>query len=128
MNDQSSTPPAARQRILRPRRLALLASAGALGLAVLAAGPSGYLPSGVAALTSAAHAESAPNTAGFADLVAKVKPAVISVRVRIENDGDNDAAFQGSSERMGADRDSPFERFSRQFGFRLPASREPADG
>ena len=72
MNDQSSTPPAARQRILRPRRLALLASAGALGLAVLAAGPSGYLPSGVAALTSAAHAESAPNTAGFADLVAGI--------------------------------------------------------
>jgi serine protease Do len=120
MNDQSNTPPAARQGILRPRRLALLASAGALGLAVLAAGPSGYLPSGVAALMSAAHAESAPSTAGFADLVAKVKPAVISVRVRIENDGDNNAAFQGSRERMGADRDSPFERFSRQFGFGFP--------
>jgi serine protease Do len=120
MNDQSNTPPAGRQRILRPRRLALLASAGALSLAVLAAGPIGYLPFSLPALTSAAHAESAPNTAGFADLVAKVKPAVISVRVRIENDGDNNAAFQGSSGRMDSDRDSPFERFSRQFGFRSP--------
>jgi serine protease Do len=120
MNDQSNTPSAAQQRILRPRRLALLASAAALGFAVLAAGPSFYLPSGVAAFASAAHAESAPNTAGFADLVAKVKPAVISVRVKIESDGDNDAALQGSSDRMGTDRDSPFERFSKQFGFRLP--------
>jgi serine protease Do len=119
MNDQSNTPSAAQQRILRPRRLALLASAAALGFAVLAAGPSFYLPSGVAAFASAAHAESAPNTAGFADLVAKVKPAVISVRVKIESDGDNDTALQGS-DRMGSDREQPFERFSKQFGFRLP--------
>jgi serine protease Do len=119
MNDQSNTPPVAR-RILKPRRLALLASAAALSLAVLSAAPSGYLPSSVPALISSAHAEAAPNTAGFADLVAKVKPAVISVRVKIENDNDNNAAFQGSSDRTDSDRNSPFERFSRQFGFRSP--------
>ena len=85
MSDQSNTPPVAPRKILRPRRLALLASVAGLSMAVLAAGPvANYLP----AWTASAHAAeaSAQAPAGFADLVAKVKPAVISVRVKIDED------------------------------------------
>jgi serine protease Do len=124
VNEQSNTPPAAR-KILKPRRLALLASAGALGLAVLAAGPGGYhLP----AMASAAHAETAPSTVGFADLVAKVKPAVISVRVKIDQDAGDDRTYHPSSDRTESDRGSPLDRFSREFGFRLPDGMQRPDG
>ncbi len=122
MHDQSNRPPT---KILRPRRLALLASVAGLGMAALVAGPSGYLPVNLPAFTSAAHADTATTNApaGFADLVAKVKPAVISVRVKID-EGVDGPAFQGSSDRsdhMDSDRASPFERFfGQQFGFRVP--------
>jgi len=105
---------------LRPRRLALLGSVAAIGAALLIAGPGGYLP--LPAWSTSAHAAdtaSAPATApaGFADLVAKVKPAVISVRVKIDETAD----MAGMSE--GNDREvvpfapgSPMEKFFRQFG------------
>src|SRR6202044_3236351 len=69
---------------LRPGRLALLGSVAVLGAAVLVAGPAGYLPMPV--WSTSAHAADATSTApaGFADLVTKVKPAVISVRVKID--------------------------------------------
>jgi serine protease Do len=114
MNDQP-TP----RKFLKPRRLALLASAAGLSLAVLAAGPGGYLPFNLPALTSSAHAaEAIANAPGFADLVAKVKPAVISVRVKIDGDAENGGMMQ--NERMDSDQSgSPFEQF-KQFGFRIP--------
>jgi serine protease Do len=120
MNDQSSSSHRAPRKILKPRRLALLASAAGLGMAVLVAGPSGYLL--LPALTASAHAaETAPNTAGFGDLVAKVKPAVISVRVKIDGDADNAAVSQRDGEDMNQDQSgSPFDQFSQQFGFRGP--------
>jgi serine protease Do len=121
MQDQSNNPQTPR-RILKPRRLALLASVAGLGIAVLAAGPGGHPP--LPAWTSAAHAaEAAPNSAGFADLVAKVKPAVISVRVKIDGDGGNAAVTErdnGDNEGMDPDQTSPFDQFSQQFGFRIP--------
>ncbi len=115
LNTSHSTPP----KVMKPRRLALLASAAGLSMAVLAAGPSGYLPFNLPAFTSSAHAaETAQNTAGFADLVAKVKPAVISVRVKIDGDGDNMAVSQRDGGGMDSDQsDSPFNKFSKQFGF-----------
>ena len=83
--DRRKTTRSISQKILKPRRLALLASAAALGVAMLLTGTGGYLPSNLPAAISGAHAaEVAPNAAGFGDLVAKVKPAVISVRVKIE--------------------------------------------
>jgi serine protease Do len=119
MHDQPNPPTVAPRKILKPRRLALLASVAGLGMAVLVAGSGGYglhLPS----FTASAHAaETAPAPAGFADLVAKVKPAVISVRVRIDEDAGNAAMVQRGSERDSDQSGSPFDQFfSRQFGLR----------
>ena len=115
MDDQSNTPPVAPRKIFRPRRLALLASVAGLSLAVLAAGPvANYLP----AWTASAHAaETAQAPAGFADLVSKVKPAVISVRVKIDDDAGNAAVTQRDSDENSDQSGSP-EQFFRQFGFR----------
>ena len=104
--------------ILKPRRLALLGTVAALGLAVFAASPISA-PFGVSSLLSPAQAaESARTPPGFGDLVSKVKPAVISVRVKIDRDNDKSAMLQQN--RMDQDEDSPFDQFSRQFGFRGP--------
>src|SRR6185437_5546961 len=114
-------------KILKPRRLALLASAACLGVALLAAGPGGYLPFNLPAFTSSAHAaETTANVPGFADLVSKVKPAVISVRVKIDSDAENGGVMQ--NERMDSGQSgSPFEQF-RQFGFRMPQRHEVITG
>jgi len=105
-------------RILKPRRLALLGTVAALGVAVLAASPAST-PFGVSSLVSPAQAaESAATPPGFGDLVSKVKPAVISVRVKIDQDNDKSAMLQQN--RMDQDEDSPMDQFSRQFGFRGP--------
>src|SRR6185437_3109027 len=120
MIDQSNTTRHASRKILKPRRLTLLASAAGLGMAVLLAGPGGYRPFNLLAFTAPAHAaETARTPAGFGDLVAKVKPAVISVRVKIDEDGDNSAVTQRDNEE-GNQSDSPLDQFSRQFGFRIP--------
>ncbi len=117
MSDQSTTPPDAPRKLFRPRRLALLASVAGLSMAVLATGPAAnYLP----AWTAAAHAaEAAQAPAGFADLVSKVKPAVISVRVKIDDDGGNAAVTQRDGDEDSGQSGSP-EQFFRQFGFRGP--------
>jgi serine protease Do len=104
--------------ILKPRRLALLGTVAALGVAVLAASPAST-PFGVNSLISPAQAaESAATPPGFGDLVSKVKPAVISVRVKIDQDNDKSAMLQQN--RMDQDENSPFDQFSQQFGFRGP--------
>lgn len=101
--------------ILRPRRLALLGTVAALGVAVLAAAPGGHSPFNTASFIGPAQAaETAQTPPGFGDLVAKVKPAVISVRVKIDQDNDKSAMLQQN--RMQSDEDSPFDQFSRQFG------------
>ena len=118
MSDQPNIPPVAPRKILRPRRIALLASVAGLSLAVLAAGPvANYLP----VWTAPAHAaEAAQAPAGFADLVSKVKPAVISVRVKIDEEGGNAALMQRDSDENSDQSGSPEEFFFRQFGFRGP--------
>jgi serine protease Do len=112
MDDRSNTS----RKILRPRRLMLLASVAALGMAVLVTGPGGYHWT---ASAQAAETTANQNTAGFGDLVAKVKPAVISVRVKIDGDSDNTAVSERNSESEGANPDQP-DQFSQQFGFRAP--------
>jgi serine protease Do len=88
-------------------RTVLLSSAAAVGLAVLAAGPLG-LAGGTISLTgpAPAHAAEQSTPPGFADLVAKVKPAVISVRVKIEEQSSADNDDNGA-----IPRNSPFYRF-----------------
>ena len=79
---------AKKRRGLSARRIMLLATTVAgLGAAVLVVGPGLNLSSGYPAamaqnLTEQAHELQAP--IGFADIVAKVKPAVVSVRVKVD--------------------------------------------
>jgi serine protease Do len=90
--------------------MTLLASAAALGAAVLVAGPEGYWHFAGAAGGVPAHAaEVTRSQASFADLVARVKPAVIAVRVQMDASGSNLAANQDDSS-------APMQRFFQQFG------------
>jgi serine protease Do len=102
---------------LTARRLALLATVAGLGLGALFVSPT-YVPQptlpGLA--TSSAHAQNVTQEAqtvarpvGFADVVEKVKPAVISVRVKVENNPQA-MGFDGEGLPPG------LERFFRQFG------------
>jgi serine protease Do len=100
------------------RRVILLASVAAIGAGVFMAGPS-YPP--VTLNGTPAHADFAAAQAqpGFADLIAKVKPAVIAVRVKIEDQ----SATTGSGTRMEQFGDQQqfgdnegLQRFFRQFG------------
>jgi serine protease Do len=70
---------------LSARRLLLLASVAATAITVVAFGPSSYVSSGFASFITPARAATASQSpTGFADIVAKVKPAVISVRVKVD--------------------------------------------
>ena len=99
-------------KFLSVRRLALLASVAGMGIAVVAAGPASYRSIGLASWTTAAHAaETAHAPTGFADLVEKVKPAVISVRVRIEQTADTSGTDNGNNFIPPG-----MEKFFQQFG------------
>ncbi len=115
-----NTPLPRQHKHLSARRLTLLASAAGLGVALLAAGPGGYLPMNLPAWTSLARAADTTiaHPVGFADLVAKVKPAVISVRVKIDELAKMASMNQNDDEGVvpfvpG----SPMEKFFQQFGF-----------
>ena len=108
-----------RRKLLTPRKLTLLASVAALGGAVFIAGPGNFSPANIAAHPAQAAEQAAPVGAqhfqapgGFADLVAKVKPAVISVRVRIEEQSMN---AQGTADEQQIP--PGLRRFFQQFGF-----------
>jgi serine protease Do len=122
MDDQTNTSYRAPRKLLKPRRVALLATVAGLSAAILVIGPGGYRPLNLPAWTASAQAaETAQNPSGFGDLVAKVKPAVISVRVKIDEDGANMAVSERNSEGSDPDQSgSPFDQFSRQFGFGGP--------
>ena len=64
------------------RRLVLLASTAGLGIAVLFNGTGNF--STLPVLSTPAIAQNVQKPAGFADVVEKVKPAVISVRVKLD--------------------------------------------
>ena len=115
-----SNNPSQHRRTLSARRLTLLGSVAGLGLAVLVAGPTGYLPVSVPAWTPSAHAaaDAAQSPAGFADIVAKVKPAVISVRVKIDESARTAHMNQNGDDEnvIPFEPGSPMEKFFRQFG------------
>jgi serine protease Do len=103
--------PAPKSRILSARRLVLLASVAGLGVAVLGGADLVTKASGPA-LSTVAYAQGVQRPMGFADIVEKVKPAVISVRVKLD----------AGPKMMGMEGDSPaapnsqMERFFRRFG------------
>jgi serine protease Do len=105
-----------KKTFLTARRFALLASVAGIGAAVLLGGPGGFDRMNLAGFTPAAHAaEAAQRPAGFADLVAKVKPAVISVRVKIEQAAETTGS--GESRDIPMQPGAPLEKFFQQFGF-----------
>jgi serine protease Do len=103
---------------LSTRRLALLASATGLGIAVVVAGPSSYRALNLPSWTTSAQAADATQApAGFADIVAKVKPAVISVRVKIEESAKTTSMNESDEDNaMPLQPGSPMEKFFKQFG------------
>jgi serine protease Do len=113
MNDNKQR----QRRSLSARRIALLATtiAGIGAVAVLAP----YAPQ-ANFLAGPAHAQNLTQQAqqlpqrpvGFADIVEKVKPAVISVRVKMERQTNSGL----SNDELPFPPGSPFERFFRRFG------------
>jgi len=112
----------AARRVLVPRRIAMLASVAGLGIAMLAGGPGLYHPSSAPSwMSPALAAETVQPGPGFADLVAKVKPAVISVRVKF--DGSAKTASLNEDEHnilpfgQNGPQSGPMQKFFRRFGF-----------
>ena len=104
------------RRVLAARRLVLLASVAGLGAAVLLAGP-GAPQIGLPSFATTARADTGQRPVGFADIVEKVKPAVISVRVKVD----------GGARTSLSNRDLPpgLEQFFRRFGMPDIAPDEP---
>jgi serine protease Do len=98
-------------RALSARRLVLL------GTTILAVGAAAtflvpaFTPNSALAQNVTQQAQALSHPKGFADIVEKVKPAVISVRVKL------DKGPQLSSDNNPFPPGSPMERFFRQFGF-----------
>jgi serine protease Do len=103
---------------LSARRVTLMASVAGLGLAVLLTGPSAFRAvNGPAWTSTAVAAENMLQPTGFADIVAKVKPAVISVRIRMDAP-EKTASLDDNDDNDQAQAGAPMERFFKQFGFK----------
>jgi serine protease Do len=109
-------------RALSARRLVLLATVATLGVAGMAAAPNGLHQLTHPSYSAANAAESMQRPVGFADLVAKVKPAVISVRVKV----DAGAEMMGFEDKSPSPPNSQMQRFFRYFG--MPEGEEMPDG
>src|ERR1700682_128200 len=72
-------------RIFSRRRLVLLTSVAGVAAIVALGGPTGYTHLSPPWISSARAADThTQQSAGFADMVARVKPAVISVQVQLD--------------------------------------------
>jgi serine protease Do len=107
----------ARRSLFSARKIALMASVVA-GLGVAAFGFQS-LPGGFSIVSSPAHAQvnndvsKVAQPVGFADIVQRVKPSVISVKVTMKDK----AADASDRSDDGSDQSGPpMERFFRQFG------------
>ena len=105
------------------RRITLLASVAGIGAAVLLAGPGGYAPAlfgfgGSPAGAAEAVSQPIAHPQGFADLVTKVKPAVISVRVKIPASAEPAMAQEegDDQQQIPVQPGSPLDKFFQQFG------------
>jgi len=105
-----------------------MGSVAAVAIAVLLVGPGGFRQVQLAALTSPVQAaETMPHPADFADLIAKVKPAVISVRVKIDQDVQTSSSGE-SKEANPPGPGAPMEKFFHQFGGQQFGSEQPQRG
>jgi serine protease Do len=101
------------------RRLTLLASVGALGATVLLTGSGGFWQSAAGALPANAAEFGMQRPVGFADIVTKVKPAVISVRVKVSGAAEPamlDDNSDDGEQQIPVQPGSPLDKFFRQFG------------
>jgi serine protease Do len=116
-----------RPRALSARRFVLLATVAGLGVGGTAIGTGALHQAGLPTYAAAADAaEITQRPVGFADLVEKVKPAVISVRVRVKASAET-MSFDGD---MPFLKNSPMERFFRRFGmpeFGMPNDEDMPD-
>jgi len=101
---------------LAVRRLALLGSVAVLGAGLMFSGPLGYGQFAERAVAAPVSTTQQGPT-GFADLISKVKPAVISVRVRIDQGADQSMLGQDGENLPPQFKGTPFERFFHQYGF-----------
>src|SRR4051812_20258774 len=116
-------PPAQKPRsVLSARRFVLLASAAVLGTGVLFSGAEFAARPHATFLASPAYAQTAQRPVGFADIVEKVKPSVISVRVKVDG-GPRTMSFDGGDSPFPPG--SPMERFFRRFG--MPDGQDTPD-
>ena len=108
------------RRVLSARRIVLLATISGLaaGAVLAGSGVQVQLPN----FSSVHAAENPQRMGGFADLVDKVKPTVISVRVKV----DAGAKTMGFDEQSAVPPNSPMEQFFRRFG--QPEGTTPGDG
>src|SRR5712675_162069 len=111
------------RRLLSGRRLGLLAGVASLGAVVAFSGQDlglndfgmshfGFSPN-LNSFTTSAHAQTSQRPAGFADIVEKVKPSVISVRVKMGAQAQS-SGLTNEEDPFGPN--SPFRDFFRRFG------------
>lgn len=108
---QGVTPAQKPRSVLSARRLVFMASAAVIGAGVLFSGAQ-FTMKPDAAFLSPAYAQTNQRPVGFADIVEKVKPSVISVRVKVDG-GPKTMSFDGDSPFPPG---SPMERFFKRFG------------
>jgi len=107
--------------VLSARRLVLLATVAGLGATTLLMDVQSN--GTFFAATAPALAETAQRPVGFGDLVEKVKPSVISVRVKMQEGADMMGA-DDNQDAPGIEPGSPADRFFRQFG--MPRGMSPS--
>lgn len=116
--DFSNTQDAAvllRRNTRKKSRASLLLGAVALGaVGVVGLAQGSLLPPYGQAMAAPAAAASVAGQPSFADVVARVKPAVVSVRVKVAEATAQQSNFDG--EQFGGPQGGPMEQFFRRFG------------
>ena len=124
MTPRTSSP--APRKVLTARRLVLLATVAGLGALTLFSGSSGTIsiPFTPPASAQQVSAEHAARPTGFADIVEKVKPAVIGVRVKTETVSQRERMqFNQQDDNSGLP--PGLEQFFRRFGMpNMPGERD----
>jgi serine protease Do len=131
MNPSVNSAPPKKSRVLSARRAILLATTiASLGVAALVVAPAlnlqGYPTALAQNLTEQAKKVAAP--VGFADIVEKVKPAVISVRVKLDGGAQTDGVGGQGMENVPPGLREFFRRFGMPDGQNGPEGLNPRGG